>query len=225
MGVATEMPELKDQSRREDGASSGFDSSDDENEAIDKSPFNISWMDLSEYGISEKLGVSGLPGCRFDETWRSIESDVSSLISQGVEEVFVLCTRGELYKYRVPRLLQEYTTAGLAVHHYPFPDGLVPSPGNCLKMLDEIRLNLVAERGTLVHCYGGIGRAALIAACLLLMVDEYMDWKDAITKIRQLKGSRAIQTVKQYNFVNDFRKMREEYESSIPDSDRRSISR
>lgn len=228
MGVPTENSQAKRDTTavRDDAAcSSGFDSSDDDQEPVDKSPFQIDWLDLSEYGISEKLGISGLPGCRFDDTWRSMESDINGLISQGVEEVFVLCTRGELNKYRVRRLMQEYTTAGLSVHHYPFPAGLVPSPANCMKMLEEIRINLNAGTGTLVHCFGGIGRSSLIIACLLLMLDDYMEWKDAIAKVRQLKGSRAIQTVKQYNFVSDFRKMREEYEATRPDGDRRSISR
>lgn len=224
MGVPNEI--LQDEGPTRDGsASAGFDSSDDEDAPVDRSPFQMDWLDLSEYGLSEKLGISGLPGCRFDDTWRSVENDVKDLCTQGVEEVFVLCTRGELYKFRVPRLMQEYTSAGLAVHHYPFPDGLVPNPGSCLKMLDEIRVNLTAGRGTLVHCFGGVGRSALVAACLLLTVDDYMEWKDAITRIREVKGSRAIQTVKQYNFVSDFRKMREEYEASKPDADRRSISR
>ena len=121
---------------------------------------------------------------------------LGGLKAQGVEDVFVFCTKGELNKYRVPRLLQEYVGAGLSIHHYPFPDGLVPSLTNCLKMLEEIQLSLNQGKGTLVHCYGGIGRSALIAACLLLVLDDNLEWKGAIERVRELKGSRAIQTVK-----------------------------
>ncbi len=108
----------------------------------------------------------------------------------------MLCTRGELRKYRTPRLLQELTTAEFNVHHYPFPDGLTPSLGNCAKLLEDIRVNLASERKCLVHCYGGLGRSCLIAACFLLMMSGDMTAEVAIDKVRALRGHSAIQTIK-----------------------------
>lgn len=62
------------------------------------------------------------------------------LTSARVDEIFSLCTKGELSKYRVPELLHELTGAGILVHHYPFPDGLAPNMGALLKMVDEIKV-------------------------------------------------------------------------------------
>nr|XP_006813612.1 PREDICTED: cyclin-dependent kinase inhibitor 3-like [Saccoglossus kowalevskii] len=180
-----------------------FDSSDEEGDT-DLSPFKIDWIDYSLAGCPEFLGISGLPGCRFKDTWRSLSSDIETLKSEGITEIFILCTRGELSKYRVPRLLQEYQKADIVVHHYSFPDGSVPSVPNCMKMLEEIRVCLMSGRKAMVHCFGGLGRSCLVAVCLM--------------------GSGAIQTVKQYNFIHDFRRILEEHESS-QENEIRSISR
>ncbi|PIK55390.1 putative cyclin-dependent kinase inhibitor 3 [Apostichopus japonicus] len=175
----------------------GFSSSDDErDEEVDTTPFSITWLDLSEYGFSEPLGLSGLPGCRFQETWRSLTADIRTLKNDGIEDVFVFCTRGELKKFRVPRLFDSYSEAGINLHHYPIQDGNVPTTQNCMKMLDELRVNLSRGDKTLIHCFGGLGRTCLIAACLLLMLDDSLLPEQAIERMRQLQGPRAIQTVK-----------------------------
>ncbi|XP_072030236.1 cyclin-dependent kinase inhibitor 3-like [Amphiura filiformis] len=203
-----------------------FDSSEDEQgEEVDLSPLKVDWLDLSSVGFSTSLGISGLPGCRFNETWRSLMTDIEYLREEGITDIFVLCTRGELRKYRVPRLLQELTTAEFSVHHYPFPDGLTPSFANCAKLLEDMRVNIASDRKCLVHCYGGLGRSCLIAACFLLMMSEDMESETAIDKVRALRGHSAIQTIKQFNYVNDFRKMYKEYEESQPCNELRSISR
>lgn len=221
--LTTTMAEKPSNSAQETG---GFDSSDDEqDETVDTSPFDIHWLDLTDFGFSDCLGLSGLPGCRFQDTWRCLETDMKKLKHEGIEEVFVFCTRGELNKYRVPDLFDGYAGVDINVHHYPIPDGSTPSISSCMKMLDELRVNLLKGIKTLIHCFGGYGRTCLVAACLLLILDNEMSSEDVIEKMRQNQGPRAIQTVKQFNFVNDFRKLREEYENQCDEQSRRSVSR
>ena len=69
----------------------------------------------------------------------------------GIKDVFVLCERGELNKYRVPTLLHDMETSGLTVHHHPFPDGEVPSFETLLPVLQKISLNLTHGTKTLVQ--------------------------------------------------------------------------
>ncbi|KAL5008993.1 hypothetical protein ScPMuIL_014574 [Solemya velum] len=193
---------------------SSFDSSDEEDDQqADLSTFEISWLDLSDVNCDEKLGICGLPGCRFKDTWRSLKHDLSCMKNSGVEDVFCLCSNGELNKYRVPRLLQEYGDADIDVHRYSFPDGEVPSMGLLMKMLEDIRTNLMKPKKTVVHCYGGLGRSCLVAVCLMMLMDENLAAEEAIVKMRELRGQRAIQTVKQYNFINEFRQQLEKYKS------------
>ena len=71
--------------------------------------------------------------------------------SLGVKEVFVLVTRGELNKYRVPTYLEALGEAGLAVHPHPFPDGQTPPIASLTKMIDALRVNLVQGRKCLLQ--------------------------------------------------------------------------
>lgn len=73
------------------------------------------------------------------------------LKSAGVDEIFSLCTKGELNMYRVPWLLHELSGADIVVHHYPFPDGQTPNMGSLLKMIDEIKVSVHNGRKPLVQ--------------------------------------------------------------------------
>lgn len=201
-----------------------FDSSDEENcdEEIDAEALHIDWLDLLSVGCEEQLGLCALPGCKFKDTWRSLTADIGKLKTESVQEAFVLCTRGELKKYRVPDLLECYAEAAITVHHIPFPDGSVPSMDRCVKLLDELQVCLMEGRKTIIHCFGGVGRTCLVAACLMLRMDESFGAEAVMSRMRELRGNRAIQTVKQYNFIMDFVKNLAEYEK---DEERRSISR
>ncbi|XP_064515673.1 cyclin-dependent kinase inhibitor 3 isoform X4 [Pseudopipra pipra] len=168
----------------------GFASSDDEAAEEDPSPLHISWLSLSPLYSSKFLGLCSLPG---------------ELKNCGIQDIFVLCTRGELLKYRVPNLIDTYQQHGLCVHHHPIPDGNAPDIATCCEILEELRSCLENNRKTMIHCYGGLGRSCLVAACLLLQLSDTLAPQQVIESLRNLRGSGAIQTIKQYNFLHDFR--------------------
>ncbi|KAM9707306.1 cyclin-dependent kinase inhibitor 3 isoform 2-T2 [Menidia menidia] len=204
-----------------------FDSSS-EDEAVGEellTPFQISWLPLSIVECSQYLGICALPGCKYKEIRRCLQRDVDELQNQGVQDVFVFCTRGELKKYRVPSLLEVYRQRGLTVHHTPFPDGEAPELQQCWRILEELQLSLQSSRRTVIHCYGGLGRSALIAACLLLQLSLTMTANKAIEILREHRGGGAIQTLKQYNFVHEFRDRYATYKESREVSKERSVSR
>ncbi|XP_053191286.1 cyclin-dependent kinase inhibitor 3 [Scomber japonicus] len=206
---------------------SEFDSSSEEEEIGDEqlTPFHISWLPLSIVESSQFLGICALPGCKYKDIRRSLPRDVEEMQSQGVQDVFVFCTRGELAKYRVPSLLDVYQQQGLTVHHMPFPDGDVPELEQCCQILKELHVSLENNRRTVIHCYGGLGRSALIAACLLLQLSFTMTPNKAIEILREHRGGGAIQTVKQYNFLHEFREQYAAYQESREPSTERSVSR
>ncbi|KAL3049673.1 hypothetical protein OYC64_009013 [Pagothenia borchgrevinki] len=195
---------------------SEFDSSSEEEEAADQqlAPFQVSWVPLSIVESSQFLGICALPGCKYKDIRRSLERDVEELQSQGVQDVFVFCTRGELSKYRVPSLLEVYGQRGFTVHHTPFPDGEAPPLELSCRILEELQLSLQSSRRTVIHCYGGLGRSGLIAACLLLQLSVTMTPNKAIEILREHRGGGAIQTVKQYNFLHEFRERFAAYQQS-----------
>lgn len=76
---------------------------------------------------------------------------VAEFCDQGVEDVFVFCTRGELVRYRVPCLLEAYSQRGLRVHHLPFPDGGAPELSQCCCILEELQGCLQNQRRTVIQ--------------------------------------------------------------------------
>ena len=51
---------------------------------------------------------------------------------------------------------------------------------------------------------GGLGRAVLVGACLTLAMDVDATPTEVISQMRALRGPRAVQSVKQYNFINEY---------------------
>ncbi|XP_069773086.1 cyclin-dependent kinase inhibitor 3 isoform X2 [Narcine bancroftii] len=188
---------------------SEFDSSDEEFEEH-QSPLQVYWLGLSVVDYHQFLGICALP---------------EDLKSYDVQNVFVLCTKGEMVKYRVPTLLESYQQKGFTVYHYPFPDGSIPDIASCWKILEELRICLENDKTTLIQCYGGLGCSCLIAACLLLQLSDTMQPEEAIAHVRELRGTGAIQTIKQYNYLHDFRDNVAKYLAAKEDSACRSVSR
>ncbi|XP_039176964.1 cyclin-dependent kinase inhibitor 3 isoform X1 [Crotalus tigris] len=180
-----------------------FDSSDEESLGEEQTPFQVSWLPLSP-AYSQFLGISSLPGCRFKNIKRNLQKDIDELKSHGVLDVFVLCTKRELIKYRVPHLVETYQNYGITVHHHPISDGSTPDIARCCVILNELRNCLENKRKITIHCYGGLGRSCLMEACLLLQISDTVTPQQAIDCVRELRGSGAIQTLKQYNFLYDF---------------------
>lgn len=71
-------------------------------------------------------------------------------------------------------------------------------------------------------CMGGLGRACVIASCLLQYFDNSVTPDQTIFLLRDLRGACAVQTVKQYNFIQDFRSLCERWMDEDID---RSVSR
>jgi len=205
-----------------------FDSSDDDNvENLPPLPhdqFRIDWLNLPRLGLHNTLALSALPGCRFREQRRNLEEDVEVIAKTGITDVMVLMQAAEFRKYRVPGLLEEYSKQGLEVHHISMEDGCVPGFSVLLEAVFRVQEVVGVGGRLLVHCYGGLGRTCLVVACYLLGLDSTLAPEAVIAILRSLRGPRAVQTVRQYNMIMEYRGLlgREE----LPrDSRSRSVSR
>lgn len=186
-----------------------FDSSDDDEDnggVEDLSPFQVDWIDLSFTGCcAEVVGISGLPGCRYRGTNRNLTFDIAQLKDMNITDVFVFCSSNEMARCRVPTLLDEYSWAGFEVHHFPVDVGGVPTMDKCSSIIEQLRQCISFGHKTVLHCVSGLGISCLVAAFLLLSLDETLSPDHVISKLRQIRGQRAFQTIKQYNFVHEFR--------------------
>ncbi|KAL7641960.1 UNVERIFIED_CONTAM: hypothetical protein RMT77_007834 [Armadillidium vulgare] len=188
-----------------------FDSSDEENGATENvNSLKIDWLDINGDG-AQSVALSSLPGCRFQNIQHNLAYDLEKLESENITDVLILVTRGELRKYRVPNLLLKYDTRGFNIHHYPLEDGTSPSIDLMMSILFCLKRLLDADKKVLIHCMGGLGRACLVAACFLQYLDENITPEATVDLLRDLRGPRAIQTIKQYNFIHDFRELHQKW--------------
>ena len=54
----------------------------------------------------------------------------------------------------------------------------------------------------MVHCYGGLGRSAVIVCAAMLIKNKELNPDEVISLIRQLRGKAAVQTIVQYNALH-----------------------
>jgi len=185
-----------------------FDSSDDEETDVveNLTPFQVDWVDLSFTGCcAEVVCIGGLPGCKYKDTNRNLSVDIAHLKAINITDVFVFCSNREMVRCRVPYLVDEYSCAGFKVHHFPVEEGNVPTMADCSDMIEQLRQCISFGHRTLLHCVSGLGISCVAAAILLLTLDELVTPDHVISKLRQIRGQRAFQTVKQYNFIYEFR--------------------
>lgn len=169
-------------------------------------PLSLDWVNLAPYGFPDSVALSELPGSKFRGRYRDLSTDISTLKSLDISDVVVLITMAEFRKFRVPTLLGEYENAGFLVFHFPIEDGMIPDDVLALvALLNKIRKRIADGHRVLVHCFGGLGRAVLVAACLFQVIDEDITPDEVIDQLRELRGPRAVQSVKQYNFISEFR--------------------
>lgn len=136
---------------------------------------------------------------------------MSTLTELGFTDVICLLTKSEFRKFRVKDLLVEYANHGLHCSHFPIEDGMAPDVADIEAILTEVIANIHGGHKVLIHCFGGVGRSGVVAACLMLRMASNLTSDEVIRRLRQVRGPRTIQSVKQFNFVNDYRELREEY--------------
>ncbi|KAF2354363.1 CDKN3 domain [Trinorchestia longiramus] len=198
-----------------------FDSSDEEERFAhsDIQLLKVDRLNLPHDIFAENGGavfLSGLPGCWFRNTHQDLHKDMELLVRLGITDAIVLLGKGELRKYRSPALLSMYQKNNIQAHYHPFEDGSAPSIDLAMNILDKTIDILQNGRRILIHCMSGVGRTGTIAACLLQWLDEDLPAEDSVALVRRIRGNPAVHSLKQYNFVMEFReKLAEERERSV----------
>ncbi|KXX65676.1 cyclin-dependent kinase inhibitor 3 family protein [Marichromatium gracile] len=152
------------------------------------------------------IGITFCPGKQdpFAHTgaWRrDLTADLDVIVAWGATLVLTLVEPAELVTLKVPELGEAVRRRGIDWRHLPIADYSVPSPAFETQWLThgpEIRQRLRDGEAVLVHCRGGLGRAGMIAACLL--VELGMDPETAIREVRRARKG-AIETSSQLALV------------------------
>jgi len=153
-----------------------------------------------------RIGITFCPGKhdRFAHTgaWeRDLGIDLDVIAAWGAKLVLTLVEPAELLELKVPQLGHEIRLRGIEWRHLPIADYSVPGKKfeeEWVAQGREIRKILRNGDDVLVHCKGGLGRAGMIAARLL--VELGMDPEEAIRSIRHVRKG-AIETPSQLALV------------------------
>lgn len=153
-----------------------------------------------------RIGITFCPGKR--DQWaatgawaRDLGVDLDAIAAWGARLVLTLVEPAELLSLRVPQLGHEVHRRGILWHHLPIADFSVPCQDferQWLTQGQEIRTLLRGGEDVLVHCKGGLGRAGMIAARLL--VELGVEAEQAIRDVRRARKG-AIETSSQLALV------------------------
>ncbi|MBO1081674.1 cyclin-dependent kinase inhibitor 3 family protein [Roseomonas haemaphysalidis] len=152
------------------------------------------------------LGITFCPGkwqaAAATGAWsRDLAVDIEAIRAWGATSVLTLVTSEELHALRVPNLGHAFAQAGIGWHHLPIEDVSTPTPAweaSWLAVWEAVHAALDSSARVLVHCKGGLGRAGLVSACIL--IERGLAPRAAIAAIRAVRPG-AVETPEQERYV------------------------
>jgi protein-tyrosine phosphatase len=136
---------------------------------------------------------------------RDLDADLERLVSTYRTDLLVsLLEPHEYALLEVPDLLERARECGMRVRHLPIRDVSAPRSakrGELAGLVEEIVGELGAGHTVVAHCRGGLGRAGMTAACVLVRCGVGPD--EAIATVRFFRR-RAIETLEQERYIGKF---------------------
>ncbi len=128
-----------------------------------------------------------------------LEVDVAALAAAGVTDVVCLLPDDELARLGLAAEPQVLQRQGLRLHRLPVPDFGVPDEADARALVAVLGERLVDGASVVVHCRGGVGRSATVAAAVL--VGEGVRLDDAWRVLATARGRRVPETSAQRRFA------------------------
>lgn len=183
------------------------------NKTSQSHPLQIAAVTLPQHG---RIGITFCPGKKdpFAATgaWhRDLDVDIMAIKDWGALTVLTLMQTNELNDLKVSHLGDTVCQHAMHWLHLPIEDFSVPNAHfeqRWQQVGAQLRAQLRQGQDIVIHCKGGLGRAGMIAARLL--VELGMDNLSAIRSVRRARRG-AIETSAQLALVKACR--------SIPDGD------
>ena len=152
----------------------------------------IHWIDDIETG---RLGI--MPRPRGGD-W--LGDEIRSLKSSGVDAVVSLLERAEIEELDIAEEQALCEANGVSFLPFPIPDRNVPPSGReALDFAGSVSHLLRAGKSVVIHCRQGVGRSALIAACVMALLSVPVD--EAFEKIEAARGCPVPDTPEQRRWV------------------------
>jgi len=152
-------------------------------------PAKIYW--LHSFENTSRIGIMARP--RGDE-W--LEEDILTLKRQSAQTIVSLLDRNEIYELGLEKESELCLKHGIEYINFPIADRNVPKLDSRFhNFIDQLKEKLSTSNNVIIHCRMGIGRATIIAACLLLKPGYKTE--EVIVHIGKIRGIRVPDTDEQ----------------------------
>jgi ADP-ribosyl-[dinitrogen reductase] hydrolase len=153
------------------------------------------------------IGVTFAPGKKQPHALsgshdRDLGTDLDAIGAWNAATVVTLVEDIELHELQIPHLGDEVRSRFMEWRHWPIRDGATPGPAfeqSWDANSARLRSLLACGANVLIHCKGGLGRAGMIAARLL--VEMGMGPSEAIAAVRAARPG-AVETRAQEEWVS-----------------------
>jgi protein-tyrosine phosphatase len=145
-----------------------------------------------------KLALASRP-CGGD--W--LEEEMAGWLRAGIDIVLSLLTPEEEQDLELKREAHEAKARGMKFASLPIPDRQVPnSESEVSAALDRLEADLSAGKNVVVHCWQGIGRTGLVAACML--VTTGLTPEAAVKTLSAARGNAVPETAEQRRWIDHY---------------------
>ncbi len=160
------------------------------------------WVVLDGCDLPGTAGLAVVPCPGRSDRERDLGEDLGVLARADVTTLVGWITEPELVRVGAASLPSAAAAAGLRYERASVPDQQVPSEDEAEHAVRGILDALRRGERVAVHCLGGLGRSGTLAACVLVRCGMSAD--EAIRRVREARGPRAVETVAQEAFVQQF---------------------
>ena len=134
-----------------------------------------------------------------------LEGEIQSWRRSGVDVVLSLLTADEIADLSLADEGALCRSNGIQFFSFAITDRGVPSSRDAVSdLVTKLAEQLADGKNVAVHCRQGIGRAALVAICLLVL--SGMDPEAAIQRVREARGCPVPETPEQRRWIAEFAK-------------------
>ena len=136
-----------------------------------------------------------------------LEDEIQSWRRAGVDVVVSLLTDEEIADLDLAEESGLCRANGIHFLSFPIPDRTVPSEREAFSdFVADLGERLNGGENIAIHCRQGIGRAALLAICVL--VGAGLEAEEAIRKVSAARGFSVPETPEQQRYIEDFARSR-----------------
>jgi protein-tyrosine phosphatase len=132
-----------------------------------------------------------------------LQEEVRAWRDAGVDVIVSLLSEEEIRDLELAEEQSLCNAQGIEFVAFPITDrGVPPAKDAVIELACKLHRHLVEGKNIAIHCRQGIGRAALIAICVLVMGG--LEFAQAVDRVGKSRGITVPETSEQLRWIKDF---------------------